>query len=246
MISISEQKKKALSQLKGNWSNPVITTLLFFAISISASIALSGMVYLFIFVISLILSFSSLASTQDLTTPAYILQIIYQLLGFAVNLLVVPLSVGIIKYFLMFSKSQKPDIVNLFDGYKHSFDNSILASILVNVYTFLWTLLLIVPGIIKKYAYSMTFFIIADEPNISANEAIKKSEAMMKGYKWNYFLLQLSFIGWSLLAIFTCGIGFLWLTPYMQTASSHFYLKVKEEYENKITDNQDPLILEEF
>ncbi len=246
MISISEQKKKALSQLKGNWSNPVITTLLFLAISISASIALSGMVYLFIFVLSLLVSFSSLVSTQDLTTPTYILQIIQQLLSFAVNLLVIPLSLGLTKYFLMFSKSQKPDIVNLFDGYKYSFDTSIFASILVSIYTFLWSLLLIVPGIIKKYAYSMTIFIIADEPNISANEAIKKSEAMMKGYKWNYFLLQLSFIGWSLLAIFTCGIGYLWLTPYMQTACSHFYLKVKEEYENKVTDNQGPLILEEF
>lgn len=92
----------------------------------------------------------------------------------------------------------------------------------------------------------MTLFIIADEPDISANEAIKKSEAMMKGYKWNYFLLELSFIGWALLAIFTCGIGYLWLTPYMQTTTLHFYLKVKEEYENKVSDNQGPLVLEEF
>lgn len=246
MISISEQKKRALSQLKGNWSNPVITTLLFGVMSVAASVVLSGMIFFFTFILSVLLSITTATSAQDFTLIVFILQIVFRILSFIVNLLIIPLSLGLIKYFLMFAKSQKPSIANLFDGYKYSFGNSILASILVSIYTFLWTLLLIVPGIIKKYAYSMTLFIIADEPNISANEAIKKSEAMMKGYKWNYFLLELSFIGWALLAIFTCGIGYLWLTPYMQTTTLHFYLKVKEEYENKISDNQGTLVLEEF
>ena len=242
MISISELKKKALSQLKGNWTNPVITTLLFTALAIAASSALSGITFLLIFVLTKILSLIIKNANLVITT----MQSINFILSAAINLLIIPLSLGFISYFLMFSKSQKPDIINLFDGYKKSFGNSILAGFLIGLYTFLWFLLLIIPGIIKSYGYSMTLFIMAEEPDISATEAIKRSEAMMKGYKWKYFLLQLSFIGWMLLATFTCGIGYIWLYPYMQIATSHFYQKVKEIYENKDIKNDEPLILEQF
>lgn len=242
MISISEQKKKALSQLKGKWTNPTIMTLLFISITIVASFALSGMTFLITAILTKILYLI----IKDTNAVVIIMQSINSVLSTAINLLIIPLSLGFTSYFLMFSKSQKPDIINLFDGYKKSFGNSILAGFLIGLYTFLWSLLLIIPGIIKSYGYSMTLFIMAEEPDISATEAIKRSEAMMKGYKWNYFLLQLSFIGWMLLATFTCGIGYIWLYPYMQTATSHFYLKVKEIYENKDNPNDEPLILEQF
>lgn len=242
MISISEQKKKALSQLKGKWTNPVITTLLFVALSIAVSSALSGVTFVFTYLMTLLISLFS----KDLTAIAVILKVINSVLSTIINLLIIPLSLGFINYFLMFAKSQKPDVINLFDGYKKSFGNSILAGFLVGLYTFLWSLLLVIPGIIKAYSYSMTLFIIADEPNISANEAIRRSEAMMKGYKWNYFVFQLSFIGWALLATLTCGIGYIWLSPYTQLASSHFYMKVKEIYENKDIKTDEPLILEQF
>lgn len=244
MISISEQKKKALSQLKGKWTNPVIMTLLFIAITITASFALSGMTFLITVILTKILSLI----IKDTNAVVIIMQSINSVLSVAINLLIliIPLFLGFTSYFLMFSKSQKPDIINLFDGYKKSFGNSILVGFLIGLYTFLWFLLLIIPGIIKAYGYSMTLFIMAEEPDISAAEAIKRSETMMNGYKWNYFLLQLSFIGWILLATFTCGIGYIWLFPYMQTATSHFYLKVKEIYENKDNPNDEPLILEQF
>ena len=95
------------------------------------------------------------------------------------------------------------------------------------IFILLWTLLLIIPGIIATYSYAMTFFIIADDPQAGALEAIGRSKEMMRGHRWKLFCLFLRFIGWSLLCLLTFGIGFLWLTPYMQTSLAHFYDDVR-------------------
>ena len=97
----------------------------------------------------------------------------------------------------------------------------------MNIFIFLWTLLLIVPGIIMSYAYAMTPYIMKDNPEMGAMECIKKSKAMMNGYKWKLFLLDLGFIGWILLACITFGIYGLWLTPWMQTSRAKFYEELK-------------------
>ena len=86
-------------------------------------------------------------------------------------------------------------------------------SIVVSIFVFLWTLLLIIPGIIKSISYSQTFFVLKDHPEYSITEAITESKKIMQGYKWKYFLLNLSFIGWGILSLFTLGIGLLWLNP---------------------------------
>ena len=106
--------------------------------------------------------------------------------------------------------------------------------LLVYLYTFLWTLLFIVPGIIKGLAYSLTPFIVKDNPQLSPNQAINLSMKMMKGHKFDLFYLYLSFIGWILLAMLTLGIGLLWVIPYMQTSMAAFYLDVKNDYNNNI------------
>lgn len=106
--------------------------------------------------------------------------------------------------------------------------------LLVYLYTFLWTLLFIVPGIIKGLAYSLTPFIVKDNPQLLPNEAINLSMKMMKGHKFDLFYLYLSFIGWILLAMLTLGIGLLWVIPYMQTSMAAFYLDVKNDYNNNI------------
>ncbi|GHT57847.1 hypothetical protein FACS18945_2990 [Bacteroidia bacterium] len=90
-----------------------------------------------------------------------------------------------------------------------------------------WSLLLIIPGIIAAISYSMTFYIIADDPAISAMDAINKSKKMMYGYKMKYFCLSLRFLGWALLCILTLGIGFLWLMPYIQVTFAKFYDDLK-------------------
>ena len=106
--------------------------------------------------------------------------------------------------------------------------------LLVYLYTILWTLLFIVPGIIKGLAYSLTPFIVKDNPQLLPNEAINLSMKMMKGHKFDLFYLYLSFIGWIFLAILTLGIGLLWVIPYMQTSMAAFYLDVKNDYNNNI------------
>ena len=105
--------------------------------------------------------------------------------------------------------------------------------LLMGVYVFLWTLLLIVPGVIKALSYAMTPFILNDKPDLSANEAIELSMEMMEGRKMDLFLLYLGFLGWALLCILTLCIGFLWLEPYVYAATAAFYEDVKADYESR-------------
>lgn len=91
------------------------------------------------------------------------------------------------------------------------------------LYVFLWTLLFIIPGIVKSFSYAMTPFIMAENPNMTANESITASRQMMDGHKGELFWLELTFIGWSLLCIFTLGIGNLFLNPYTNAAQASFY-----------------------
>ena len=123
-------------------------------------------------------------------------------------------------------------VETLFDGYK-DFLRILGTLVLQNVYIFLWTLLLIVPGVIKSMSYSQTCYVLKDNPELSFNAAIERSMAMMEVHKMQYFLLMLSFIGWLLLTILTCGIAALWVSPYMNATFAHYYEYVKEEYSNK-------------
>lgn len=125
-------------------------------------------------------------------------------------------------------------VETLFDGYK-DFMRIFGTTLLMNVYIFLWTLLFIFPGIIKSISYSQTYYVLKDNPEFKFNEAIERSMEMMEGHKMQYFLLMLSFIGWIILIILTCGILSLWVTPYMNATFANYYEYVKEEYEKRIT-----------
>lgn len=238
MISSNELKEKSLISLKNNWAIPVLIGLLFILIIGSATALLSSIILIFSFIPSFILSLFLEESIVSL-----IVQGIHYIFSLVANLILLPLSLGYINYFLMFAKSQKPKINNLFDGYKKSIGNSIIASLLMGIYIFLWSLLLIVPGIIKAFSYAMTFYIIAENPKISTTDALKRSQAMMNGHKWDFFVLELSFLGWEILSLFTCGIGFIFLNPYIETAKAHFYLTLKEDFKEEV---QESIVLEEF
>ncbi len=142
-----------------------------------------------------------------------------------------PLTLGISIFMLHIARNQDADSNLLFKGFEQ-FGNALGAYLLMLIFVLLWTLLLIIPGIIASISYSMTFFIMADDESISPMDALKKSREMMNGYKWKYFLLQLSFIGWAILCILTLGIGFLWLGPYIYVTNAKFYEHVKEAYAN--------------
>ncbi len=124
------------------------------------------------------------------------------------------------------TNSKPLDLSYLWNGYK-DFSRVIGTYLLGLLYIVLWSLLLIVPGIIKRYSYAMLPYILRDDPNISYNDAIELSMEMMDGNKWRLFLLDLSFIGWYLLALLTLGIGFLFLTPYMKSTYANFYEELK-------------------
>ena len=107
------------------------------------------------------------------------------------------------------------------------FIGSILISLLSFVWIFLWTFLLLVPGIIKSLAYSQAYYIYRDaidqQQSISCRDAISKSRSLMNGHKWEYFLLQLSFIGWGLLIMVTFGIAAIWVQPYYHLTMANYY-----------------------
>lgn len=140
-----------------------------------------------------------------------------------------PLLVGQAIYLIdmVETNSDGKKIELVIEGFKKSFVNSFLAMLLVGVFTFLWSLLFIIPGIIKYYAYAMTPYIIAEDPEIDAMAAIAKSQEMMRGHKMELFILQFSFIGWYLLAALTFGVGFIFLLPYVKTAEANFYVELR-------------------
>jgi uncharacterized membrane protein len=139
------------------------------------------------------------------------------------------LSIGMNIVLLGISRNGSSNFENLFDGFRNGLGNNIVASILVQVFTFLWSLLFIIPGIVKSYSYSMTYFILADNPDMAPTDAIKASREMMDGKKWRLFCLDLSFIGWYLLSILTLGILALWISPYNMMARAEFYESIKPQ-----------------
>lgn len=125
----------------------------------------------------------------------------------------------------LIDRQKEPEIGTLF-GYFTYWRTTAAASFLRGLYVVLWSLLLLVPGIIASYSYAMTGYILAENPEMTAGEAIERSKEMMSGNRWRLFCLQISFIGWGILCALTLGIGNLWLTPYKQAAEAAFYREV--------------------
>lgn len=115
---------------------------------------------------------------------------------------------------------------SLLFGQFHRLWAGICMNIVVSFFTFLWSLLFVIPGIIAAYRYAMVPYLMAEFPDLGVMDAMNESKRLMKGNKWRLFCLQFSFIGWELLAAITCGIGSLWVTPYIQAATAAFYLEV--------------------
>ena len=152
------------------------------------------------------------------------------------------LSYGLCHVFLQMVRSQKtkPEISDLFTG-SDQFLSLLILYCLQALFTFLWTLLFIVPGIIKSYAYSMAFYIKHDHPEYDWKQCIDESRRMMDGHKWQLFCLDFSFIGWILLGSCCCGLGMLWVTPYQQLAHTNFYENLKAIYDPEIIAEESPV-----
>ena len=202
MDTLSNYRKRALASLEHGWGTFVCATLVYLVIS------------------SICQSFTRIDKESASLAG----------LSLVMTILLLPLIWGFYTMYLDHIRGEKVGLGNLFQGYsKEWFSKSLLTFLLMYVYILLWTLLLIVPGIIKALSYAMTPYVLKDNPNMKSNEAIEESMRLMSGHKAELFLLSLSFIGWALLSLLTLGIGFLWLIPYMQTANAHFYEDLKKE-----------------
>lgn len=139
------------------------------------------------------------------------------------------MEIGLIRYMTNFINSKETSFDMLFSKFK-DWKQVIITYLHQFAMVFLFTLLLVIPGIIKGYGYALVSYILADNSDIDSKEALRLSEEMMKGHKWELFVFGLSFIGWHLLAILTLGILEIWIMPYQQTATTKFLLDIKENY----------------
>jgi uncharacterized membrane protein len=137
-----------------------------------------------------------------------------------------PLALGAAIFSLSMSRGKEARLEQIFQGF-NNFSTAFIAYLLIILYVLLWALLLIVPGIIAALGYSMTFYIVADDPLMKPQDALKKSKSMMDGYKLKLFYLCLRFFLLGLLCILTLGIGFFWLIPYGHVTMAKFYDDIK-------------------
>lgn len=129
---------------------------------------------------------------------------------------------GIHSYFLKISRNESVEWKELFSK-TNLFVPALLITIVVGIFVTLWSLLLIIPGIIAAISYSQVYFIKLDNPDMEVMDVLKKSKELMNGHKMDYFILLLSFLGWLILGVFTFGILYLWLMPYMSVTEANFY-----------------------
>lgn len=139
-----------------------------------------------------------------------------------------PLSVGMVMIYLDVTYGDNVEVATLFKGF-NMMGKSIALFLLILLFTMLWSMLFVIPGIIKGYSYSMAFYILAENPDMTAREALNESKAIMAGHKMDFFVLQLSFILWALLTVVTFGIASIYVMPYQQLTFTNFYHNIKRQ-----------------
>ena len=145
--------------------------------------------------------------------------------GIGELILIGPLSFGLTLIFLSLARGKESvDFGDLFNGFTDGgFVRLLLLGLLQNIFIFLWSLLFIIPGIVKTYSYSMSYYLAIDHPDWDWKQCIDESRRIMDGNKWKLFVLDLSFIGWYIVGMLACGIGVLWVYPYNEAARAEFY-----------------------
>jgi len=205
---------EARMSLSGNWGMAVLGYVLYTVLIFSFSI--------FVFSSALFVGVVAGLNGGDATSAGssmnFVAQIVYFLISGA-------LMVGFCGYFLGIAQEGQTRLELLFVGFRR-FWKSFGTYFFYSLFIILWTLLFIIPGIIATFRYAMAFFIIADDEDCGALEAISRSKEMMKGNKWKYFCLNWRFFWWGLLCMIF-PVGMLWLVPYMQTSFAKFYEDVK-------------------
>jgi len=203
MINRAELKRYAKDQLKGKWGLAIGCIIVVFLIQIIFNIIGKCI--------------------EDELIPFIIITIVSMIVSSA-------MSIGVCRLSLNYAYDDKqPAFSDIFSGFKVIL-KVIGLFILLGIIILIGTLLLIIPGIIFTYMFSQAYFILADDNSKSIIQCLKESAGMMKGYKFKYFVLLLSFFGWVILGLIPLGIGLLWVIPYMNVTVASFYLKVKNNY----------------
>ncbi len=230
-------KNEALAALRGNWGKAVLLTLVYLIlVGIAAGPVSYQSVQMETYMqengARTVYQMASLMQDPEYLAMAQRLNGTSGLTTLVSILLIYPFAVGFLnslrKLLVTGDNNLVPNAFHIaFSNYWHK----VWAMLWAYILTVLWSLLFIIPGIIKSFSYAMTPFIIEEYPELTATEAIHRSRMMMRGHKFDLFWLLLSFIGWGILNIFTLGIGTLWLVPYMETSMAAFYGEVKNDYE---------------
>ncbi len=170
------------------------------------------------------------ALTSDPTLLKFLagISIVFIAIAFVFRLFILrPLYAGCQNFFLV-NASQPAEFSELGSGFKKNYKNTVITMFLMNLFQFLWALLFIIPGIIKHYSYRFVPYILAENPDLPAQEIINQSRQMMNGHKWEAFVLDLSFLLWWILGALTCGIaGIFWTAPYVFQTNAEYYLSLK-------------------
>jgi uncharacterized membrane protein len=205
MVNKPDLKGMALTGLSFRWGKGVLAGFLLYL--------MFGFLIVFLSILSIPFLYITDISNINLVTLCISFFSFYTLL--------VPLSVGTSWFYLLLIRNETASVSLMFSTFKH-FPKLFTVAVMRIVLVFLWSLLLIIPGIIKYYSYSQTIYILKDEPNLRAMEAINESKRRMEGYRWKLFCMQLSFIGWFLLGALTT-ISHLWTYPYYKSTRASFY-----------------------
>lgn len=242
----SDYRRFARGLLRGKWGPAVLAGLIASILGAGASnmpeleleisdqglhtgISYAGHTYMFGKGASNSLPLLSIGREEYVLGAALIFSLALIVIGSAV-------AVGYARYNLNLIDGKPASLGDLFDYFPHIV-NTVLSRLLRGVYVFLWSLLLIVPGIIANYRYRLTDFLLAEDPTLAPDEAITRSKELMQGRKWDLFCLDISFIGWEILCLFTFGIGYLWLHPYKQASYAAFYRSLSIDGYRNLTDS---------
>jgi len=214
-MECSELRARARASLMGRWKTAVVATLL--AAVLGGLLAGTG------FSINININEDVLRRLPDVV-KAYvtICASIGGALGLAQFIIGGVVELGYSKFLLKQHDGEEAEVYDIFSQF-HRFGDGFCQSLLRGLYIFLWSLLFIIPGIVAAFKYAMTPFIMVENPQLSASEAITASKELMDGHKAELFVLGLSFIGWAILSALTLGIGNLWLNPYINATYAVFY-----------------------
>lgn len=230
MPSSSEFRRRAREALRGKWALAAVVS--FLAALLGANITSSG---------GFSFSFPSSSSEESELSPALeqfidqwigviiVVLIIILLVGFAIALAQFILggvvALGYAKFGLDLVDGKEASFSTLFSQFNR-FGEGFCMKLLIDIFLTLWSLLFIIPGLVKAYSYAMTPFILAENPHLSANEAITKSRQLMDGHKSELFYLDLTFIGWVLLSVFAPVIGGPLVSCYINASRAAFYREI--------------------